>query len=159
MCQPITSQEETNIGIAWFAETTYLFEVDIVWKGQDYNFQSAADFMTAIDFSSNSFSGEIPSELTNLRGLRSLNMSRNHLSGVIPEHIGNLKLLESLDLSWNQLAGPIPLGMSDLFSLASLNLSNNNLSGEIPTGNQLRNQFIRWCYVWFLAMVWGIIPM
>jgi hypothetical protein len=33
MCQPITSQEETNIGIAWIAETTYLFEVDIVWKG------------------------------------------------------------------------------------------------------------------------------
>jgi hypothetical protein len=94
--------------------------------------------MTAIDFSSNSLSGEIPSELTNLRGLRSLNMSRNHLSGGIPEHIGNLELLESLDLSWNQLAGPVPLSMSDLLFLTSLNLSNNNLSGEIPTGYQLR---------------------
>jgi hypothetical protein len=60
MYQPITSQEETNINIG-YGESIYSFdgEVDIVWKGQDYNFQSAADFMTAIDFSSNSLSGGV----------------------------------------------------------------------------------------------------
>ncbi|CAL4971256.1 unnamed protein product [Urochloa decumbens] len=139
MCQPIMRQEETYIDIG-FSETIYSFDgkVDIVWKGRDYLFQSGLDFMTAIDLSSNSLSGEIPTELTNLRGLRSLNMSRNYLSGGIPEHIGNLTLLECLDLSWNKLEGPIPLSMSSLLSLTSLDLSSNNLSGEIPTGYQLR---------------------
>lgn len=95
--------------------------------------------MIGIDLSGNSFSGEIPTELTNLQGLRLLNLSRNHLSGSIPENIGNLELLESLDCSWNELSGAIPSSLSKLASLSSLNLSHNLLSGEVPTGNQLQS--------------------
>ncbi|KAG2648666.1 hypothetical protein PVAP13_1NG022756 [Panicum virgatum] len=136
MCQPIKETYIDN-GLGEIIHS-YHDEVDIVWKRRDYNFQSAVDSMIAIDLSRNSLSGQIPSQLTNLRGLRSLNMSGNYLSGGIPEHIGNLTLLECLDLSWNRLEGSIPLSMSDLLSLTSLNLSNNNFSGEIPTGYQLR---------------------
>jgi hypothetical protein len=122
--------------IGWKGLDYIYGKIDIVWKGRDYIFQYAAD-LTSMDLSSNSLSGGIPPELTDLRGLRILNLSRNYLSGSIPEHISNLTVLESLDLSCNKLSGPIPSTMSHLLSLNSLNLSNNNLSGEIPTGNQL----------------------
>ena len=107
-------------------------------EGTGVHFEGRHAFVTGIDLSSNSLSGEIPSELTSLRGMRLLNMSRNKLSGSIPKDIGNLKLLESLDLSWNKLYGSIPPSVSNLVSLTTLNLSNNLLSGEIPTGNQLQ---------------------
>ena len=116
----------------------YANRVDVNWKMQTYEFQEAIALVIGIDLSGNSISGEIPTELTNLQGLRFLNLSRNHLSGTIPANIGDLKLLESLDLSWNELSGHIPSGISELISLSSLNLSNNMLSGEIPTGNQLQ---------------------
>ncbi|CAD6247211.1 unnamed protein product [Miscanthus lutarioriparius] len=93
--------------------------------------------MTGIDLSSNSLSGEVPSGLTKLEGLRFLNLSRNRFSGCIPEDIGGFKNLESLDLSWNELSGSIPPSISQLMSLDSLNLS-NHLSGEIPAGYQLQ---------------------
>jgi Leucine-rich repeat (LRR) protein len=120
------------------ANLTYVQRIDVNWKMRSYQFEGAIALMIGIDLSANSFSGEIPSEIANLQGLRFLNLSRNHLSGCIPENIGELKLLESLDCSWNELSGAIPSSMSKLLSLSSLNLSNNNLSGQIPTGNQLQ---------------------
>ncbi|XP_052141858.1 uncharacterized protein LOC127761587 [Oryza glaberrima] len=116
-------------------ETYY---IDIIWKGMEYTFQERDDCVIGIDLSSNSLSGEIPSELTNLRGLQFLNMSRNVLYGGIPNDIGHLHVVESLDLSCNRLLGPIPPSISNLTGLSKLNLSNNLLSGEIPIGNQLQ---------------------
>ncbi|KAI4969127.1 hypothetical protein ZWY2020_000041 [Hordeum vulgare] len=110
----------------------------IIWKGREYTFKGRHAFVTGIDLSGNSLSGEIPSGLTSLRGMQLLNMSRNNLTGYIPKDIGNLNLLESLDLSWNKLSGPIPPSVSNLMFLTTLNLNNNLLSGEIPTGSQLQ---------------------
>ncbi|VAH13815.1 unnamed protein product [Triticum turgidum subsp. durum] len=120
------------------ATMNFVDRIDVNWKMKSYTFQGTIALMIGIDLSGNSFSGEIPTELANLRGLRFLNLSRNHLSGHIPENIGDLKLLESLDCSWNELSGAIPSSISKLASLSTLNLSNNNLSGEIPVGNQLQ---------------------
>jgi hypothetical protein len=120
------------------ADFYYANRVDMNWKMKTYEFQGGIALMTGIDLSGNSIDGEIPTDLTNLQGLRFLNLSGNHLSGTIPTNIGDLKLLESLDLSWNELSGHIPSGVSKLISLSSLNFSNNKLSGEIPTGNQLQ---------------------
>lgn len=130
-------RKQTNIPI-YDVILIYDAQVDIVWKGRNRIFQSAADLMTGIDLSSNSLTGGIPPELTDLRGLRFLNLSRNYLSGSIPEGIGNLTLLESLDLSQNKLSGSIPSSIAYMLDLGSLSLSSNNVSGEIPTGNQLR---------------------
>ncbi|VAI44138.1 hypothetical protein VPH35_103871 [Triticum aestivum] len=116
----------------------YSDQVDIIWKGRDYNYSRKIMLMTGIDLSSNYLSGEIPAELLNLGAIRFLNLSRNNLSGAIPSNIGNLKDVESLDLSWNKLSGPIPPSISHLMFLSSLNLSNNLLQGEIPSGNQLQ---------------------
>jgi Leucine-rich repeat (LRR) protein len=73
--QSMMQQESIDIWLHTYAYG----DVDIVWKGQDYIFQSTADFMAAIDLSCNSLSGGIPSELTELKGLRMLNLSRNYL--------------------------------------------------------------------------------
>ncbi|KAE8777486.1 LRR receptor-like serine/threonine-protein kinase FLS2 [Hordeum vulgare] len=134
MMQPVLTINIRSTTFGYF----YNGSMDIVWKGREHTFRGRDAFVTGIDLSSNSLSGEIPSELTNLRGIQFLNMSRNHLFGGIPKDIGNLKLLESFDLSWNKLSGAIPSSISNLLFLSSLNLSNNLLSGEIPTGNQLR---------------------
>lgn len=139
MKQTSTMQPLIAINIQF---TTFIISqnsgINIVWKGREYTFWGRNAFVTGIDLSGNSLSGEIPLELTNLRGIQFLNMSRNYLSGGIPKDIGNLKLLESLDLSWNKLSGHIPPSISNLMFLDTLNLSNNHLSGEIPTGSQLQ---------------------
>ncbi|PNT75728.1 hypothetical protein BRADI_1g37562v3, partial [Brachypodium distachyon] len=131
--QPIIRSSKVAVGFEFSDPDS----MDIFWKGRERIFRGSP-FVTGIDLSGNSLSGEIPSELTNLKGIQLLNMSRNYLSRSIPKEIGNLKMLESLDLSWNKLSGPIPPSISNLMFLSTLNLSNNLLSGQIPTGNQLR---------------------
>ncbi|CAA7013833.1 unnamed protein product [Microthlaspi erraticum] len=66
------------------------------------------DHMYGLDLSSNQLSGEIPVEIGDLEGFKSLNLSSNRLTGSIPYSISKLKDLESLDLSNNELSGNIP---------------------------------------------------
>ncbi|XVF65230.1 hypothetical protein PTKIN_Ptkin09bG0230800 [Pterospermum kingtungense] len=76
--------------------------------------------------------GQIPDELGNLSGIRSLNLSRNNLTGVIPSSFSRLKQIESLDLSYNNLSGTIPIQLVELNSLEVFSVAHNNLSGTIP---------------------------
>jgi len=130
--------EQLVIVVEYSTQYPYFGRVDINWKGHDEIFQRTVSLVTGMDLSSNFLTGEIPTGLSNLQGLKLLNLSRNHLSSSIPKDIGDLKFLESLDISWNQLTGTIPLSISNLMSLSSLNLSSNQLSGRIPKGNQLQ---------------------
>ncbi|XXG83604.1 hypothetical protein AAC387_Pa10g1324 [Persea americana] len=117
---------------------TYSGHLTVIMRRTEMKYTKTASLVTTMDISRNNLSGQIPRELTNLYGLRSLNLSGNHLEGKIPENIGSLQQLESLGLSQNHLSGTIPASISNLTSLNSLNLSNNNLSGRIPSGNQLQ---------------------
>ena len=81
---------------------------------------------------SRSLGGEIPTELSELRELRVLDMSRNALMGEIPAELGKLKNLERLDLSYNYLSGDMPAELGKLSQLTYLVLGINNLIGEIP---------------------------
>ncbi|XP_030957452.1 receptor-like protein EIX1 [Quercus lobata] len=65
--------------------------MDFVVKGRQYEFYNQISIVNLMDFSKNSLSGEIPTELTNLTFLNSLNLSWNHLTGIIPENIGALR--------------------------------------------------------------------
>ena len=112
--------------------------MDFIVKGRQYEFYYQISNVNLMDFSKNSLSGEIPTELTNLILLNSLNLSWNHLTGMIPENIGALRQLESFDLSNNHLSGHIPSSMSSMTFLSHLNLSYNNLSGQIPSSNQFQ---------------------
>ncbi|KAI3967174.1 hypothetical protein MKX01_042759 [Papaver californicum] len=110
----------------------------LVTKGREFEYSNTLTLLTIMDLSDNSLSGDIPEELPNLIGLRSLNLSRNHLTGRNPNKIGNMSTLESLDLSKNKLSGYIPQSIVNITFLSHLNLSYNNLSGKIPLGTQLQ---------------------
>ncbi|GMN68341.1 hypothetical protein TIFTF001_037396 [Ficus carica] len=116
----------------------YKYTVSVTYKGLEMELPKILDIFTYIDLSRNSFCGQIPEEVGNLRALYILNLSHNTLTGHIPSSMGKLRKLESLDLSWNNLSGRIPTQLQSLSFLSFLNLSFNHLVGLIPTGSQLQ---------------------
>ncbi|XVF71056.1 hypothetical protein PTKIN_Ptkin12aG0004200 [Pterospermum kingtungense] len=114
----------------------YNYEVTLTNKGIDLKYQNVPDVLSAIDFSSNKFEGEIPETIGNLKLIRMLNLSNNNLIGHIPSSFGEISELESLDLSGNKLSGRIPSELTKLNFLAKFNVSYNNLEGLIPRGAQ-----------------------
>ncbi|XP_004308379.1 PREDICTED: receptor-like protein 12 [Fragaria vesca subsp. vesca] len=136
----LTIRHSFNISEAEPPMTSLYYEDDatFMWKGTLASYKSTLGLVKRIDLSSNRLTGEIPSEITYLVGLVSLNLSRNSLSGQIPLDIGKLKSLDSLDLSRNKIHGGIPTSLAHIDRLGTMDLSYNNLSGEIPTGTQLQ---------------------
>eukprot|EP00258_Populus_trichocarpa_P051347 XP_024467366.1 receptor-like protein Cf-9 [Populus trichocarpa] len=116
--------------------TTYVFSVQLAWKGSQTVFPKIQIALTTLDLSCNKFTGKIPESLRKLKSLKQLNLSHNSLIGCIQPSLGNLTDLESLDLSSNLLAGRIPQELVDLTFLQVLNLSYNQLEGLIPQGKQ-----------------------
>ncbi|XP_030957639.1 receptor-like protein 33 [Quercus lobata] len=114
----------------------YKDSVTIVSKGQEMELVKILTIFTAIDLSNNSFYGEIPNSVGNLKALIVLNLSGNNFTSHIPSSLGNLSELESLDLSRNNLFGEIPQQLTSLTFLEYLNLSQNQLTGPIPQGGQ-----------------------
>ncbi|GAA0157889.1 transmembrane signal receptor [Lithospermum erythrorhizon] len=89
--------------------------------------------LQTLSLSGNSFSGEIPPTMGNLKELLQLNLAKNSLTGSFPSTLANLKSLQALDVGYNSLSGLIPdfLGVG-LLNLTYLDLSNNRLSGQMP---------------------------
>ncbi|KAL9346177.1 hypothetical protein Peur_061030 [Populus x canadensis] len=116
--------------------TTYVFSVQLAWKGSQTVFPKIQIALTTLDLSCNKFTGKIPESLRKLKSLKQLNLSHNSLIGCIQPSLGNLTDLESLDLSSNLLAGRIPQELVYLTFLQVLNLSYNQLEGLIPQGKQ-----------------------
>ncbi|XP_071738649.1 receptor-like protein EIX2 [Rutidosis leptorrhynchoides] len=111
----------------------------VVWKGTYRSFgRSNLELLKIMDLSNNNLSGELPSEITRLIELVSLNISLNKLNGELSKDIGMLKSLDSRDLSRNHFSGKIPSSLSQLDGLGYLDLSYNNLSGETPTATQFQ---------------------
>ncbi|CAN6568160.1 unnamed protein product [Malus baccata var. baccata] len=120
---------------SWLA---YYEEASLIWKGIMSRYKSTLGLVKCIHLSSNRLTGDIPTEITDLVGLVSLNLSRNNLTGQITPMIGKLESLQSLDLSRNHIYGGIPTSLFQIYGLGDLDLSNNNLSGKIPMGTQLQ---------------------
>ncbi|KAH6765225.1 hypothetical protein C2S51_016474 [Perilla frutescens var. frutescens] len=114
--------------------------VDIVGLSMSSNYlsgqvSSQIENLKAInymDLSSNLFSGAIPTTIDGCQSLEILNMSNNEFIGFIPESLGKVRGLKTLDLSNNNLSGMIPKSLEDLPFLEYLNVSHNILQGEIP---------------------------
>ncbi|KAL5718850.1 hypothetical protein ACHQM5_011712 [Ranunculus cassubicifolius] len=81
---------------------------------------------------SNGLTGELPSDLINLRNLSYLYLQFNSFSGSLKLDFNSLKNLSIVNLSYNKFNGSIPTSLSNLTSLTALNLANNSFSGEIP---------------------------
>jgi Leucine-rich repeat (LRR) protein len=132
----MTNVEEGEVKLKYMGEDYYQDSLKVTIKGQYIELERIQTFFTTIDFSKNSFRGEIPEIIGGLKSLKGLNFSHNNLTGYIPSSFGNLTNLEWLDLSSNKLTGEIPTQLVDLSWLEVLNLSQNQLTGHIPTGKQ-----------------------
>ncbi|KAL4598207.1 hypothetical protein ACB092_11G044000 [Castanea dentata] len=106
--------------------------VMVTMKGFYIEMVKIQNLFTTIDFSNNSFKGEIPKSIGMLKSLKGLYFSHNNLIGHMPPSLGNLNNLEWLDLSSNMLIGEIPGQLADITYLEVLNLSENRLMGMIP---------------------------
>ncbi|CAL5183616.1 unnamed protein product [Lathyrus oleraceus] len=90
------------------------------------------DSLQSLNLSSNKLAGEIPSSISDLISLKNLSLASNSFSGSIPDSFSALPDLVHLDLSSNQLNGSIPKFISEMKSIKYLNLANNNLHGIVP---------------------------
>ncbi|MEM0578788.1 leucine-rich repeat domain-containing protein, partial [Flavobacterium polysaccharolyticum] len=77
--------------------------------------------------------GNIPASLGNLTSLNELWLQRNSLNGIIPSSLGSLLNLKKMYLFGNALEGAIPNSFGQLGQLESLYLHENLLTGEIPS--------------------------
>ncbi|ESR49806.1 hypothetical protein CICLE_v10030621mg [Citrus x clementina] len=73
-----------------------------------------------------SISRSIPSEITALPMLQTLELPSNNLNG-------QLTHLTTLAIAWNQINGSIPLGIGSLEALQVLDLSKNEIEGSTPS--------------------------
>ncbi|ESR36602.1 hypothetical protein CICLE_v10029830mg, partial [Citrus x clementina] len=84
-------------------------------KGQMMSYGKILNILSDISLSSNRFDGEIPTSISNLRGLQILSLANNSLHGHIPSCLGKPTDLESLDLSDNYLSDKIPQQLANQF--------------------------------------------
>ena len=86
-----------------------------------------------VDFSSNDFSGSVPSTLFNIRDLRFLYLNSNQLRSSIPDNWGNAVLLRDLYLDNNNLSGSVPQISQGAFTrLTELLIHGNEFTGQMP---------------------------
>lgn len=86
----------------------------------------------------NNIKGQIPAELFDIVNLQSIYLwNQSNLSGEIPTEIGNLKYLSVLSIVYTKLEGQIPSSIGHIASLTGIFLKNNLLSGKLP--NELGN--------------------
>ncbi|GAB2259969.1 hypothetical protein Droror1_Dr00010824 [Drosera rotundifolia] len=114
-------------------------------------------------FRSNSFSGLLPSSLSNLSEIQKLDLSNNHFSGEIPVNGESLPGLYELDLYSNNLG----FGKSDdlnflksLVNCSNLNIlqfSDNNFGGELPSSISNLSTTLTWFTAGY-NHIWGKIP-
>ncbi len=103
-------------------------------EGSWYGVSVENGHITAINLTSNTLKGNIPSQIKNLIYLKEINFSGNNgLAGNIPATLGELTNMETLNLSNCQLSGNISTSLGNLSKLQTLNLSNNKFAGNIPS--------------------------
>ncbi|EOY26117.1 Serine-threonine protein kinase, plant-type, putative [Theobroma cacao] len=76
--------------------------------------------------------GKISPFISNLTGLRVLNLFENHFFGTIPPQLSSLQHLRTLMLDSNNLNGPIPNSFALLTNLTLFSVQNNSLTGPLP---------------------------
>ncbi|KAL6284242.1 hypothetical protein ACE6H2_015171 [Prunus campanulata] len=130
----MTNSQEHEL--KYMGEGYYQDTVVVTIKGFEIEMVKIQTFFTTIDFSNNTFRGEISKVIGKLKLLKGLNFSHNELTGTIPPSFGDMCNLEWLDLSSNRLFGDIPEELVNLTSLEKFNVSKNQLVGPIPHGKQ-----------------------
>ncbi|MBA0640261.1 hypothetical protein Goklo_023216, partial [Gossypium klotzschianum] len=77
--------------------------------------------------------GNIPTEIGDLKGLSVISLQRNRLDGKILASLENLVMLRRLYLSYNSLFGEIPTILANILQLETLDVRKNTLYGNVPS--------------------------
>ena len=122
-CSSLESVYFETDGASWTQDHGWLASVDpCEWHG----IGCKDNEITSIILPDNGLSGTLPSSLSSLENLQTLNLSENNLHGSIPQEYVALSQLTTLDLSSNQLTGVLPLSVASLGArLNQCNLSKN----------------------------------
>ncbi|XP_073357243.1 tyrosine-sulfated glycopeptide receptor 1-like [Aegilops tauschii subsp. strangulata] len=89
--------------------------------------------LLTLDLGGNSFSGNFPESIDQLRRLEELHLGSNKMSGELPSTLSNCTHLKTIDLKINNFSGDLGnINFSSLQSLKYLDLIRNNLSGIVP---------------------------
>ncbi|KAI4338029.1 hypothetical protein L6164_016383 [Bauhinia variegata] len=94
---------------------------------------SQLTYLHSLDLSYNKFEGQVSLQFAHLSRLRLIQLAANNLSGKLPEGLGLLKHLQFMDLSVNNLTGEVPNSFGNLSSLVHLALARNKFLGQIPS--------------------------
>lgn len=120
----------------WHADENKVLNIrlsDMGLKGEFPRGIANCTSLTGLDLSSNSISGPIPSDISNIiKFVTSLDLSSNSLSGPIPVGLANCSFLNDVKLDNNQLTGQIPPEIGLLDRLKTFNVANNQLTGPVP---------------------------
>jgi hypothetical protein len=103
------------------------------WPGVTCNSTTGAAAV-AVNASRVQAYGTIPSIISGLTSLQSLDLSYNTIYGPIPSSVGNLTSLTTLLLDHNALNGTVPQELATLPNLQTVDLSFNNFAGVLPAG-------------------------
>ncbi|KAJ0257322.1 Leucine-rich repeat-containing protein [Hirschfeldia incana] len=120
---------------SWLMENNTNLEVLILQNNSFTNFQlpKSAHKLLLLDASANEFSQPFPEDIGwILPNVRHMNLSENSFQGELPYSLGNMKKMYYLDLSHNGFYGKLPRSLAmGCYSLMFLKLSENKLSGHI----------------------------
>lgn len=86
-----------------------------------------------LDISTNSLTGNIPSEFGRMTDILSLGLRENNLNGTIPTQLGQLAAMDVLAFYRNNLSGPLPSQLAALTNMTIFYTYENTLTGAIPS--------------------------
>ncbi|KAK9726064.1 hypothetical protein RND81_05G187600 [Saponaria officinalis] len=109
-----------------------IFDLSNRWLRGNVSLVSELRGLKWLDLSSNYFSGPIPGAFGELSKLEFLDLSVNKFGGDIPKEFGKLTNLKALNLSYNFLVGGIPKELEALVNLRDFQISGNRLNGSLP---------------------------
>ncbi|XP_065041303.1 MDIS1-interacting receptor like kinase 2-like isoform X1 [Musa acuminata AAA Group] len=101
--------------------------------------------LRSLMLNNNNFSGTIPLAIGNLVVLQdTFDVSHNSLTGEIPSQLSKLVMLQSLNLSHNSLSGHLPSSLTYMTSLSTVDVSYNELDGPVPDSPAFRRAPAEW---------------
>ncbi|EPS64361.1 hypothetical protein M569_10420, partial [Genlisea aurea] len=93
---------------------------------------SELTFLQSLQIYNLNLVGSIPTSITALKNLNLINLAGNRLSGPIPQLLSQIQSLTYVSLGNNFFSGSIPPSLSNLKNLYFINFEYNNLTGTLP---------------------------
>ncbi|XP_057965425.1 receptor-like kinase TMK4, partial [Malania oleifera] len=132
------------------------------WSGSNFCKWSSVNCdstgrVSTISLASRSLSGELPSEINQLSGLKSLSLQRNKLSGPLPS-FANLTNLQEIFLDGNGFSSVPPSFLAGLTSLQTFSISENPSLAPWTIPNALADSSSLVGFYASKANVFGTVP-